>query len=52
MGLYKHGNFADVSQTPEEVNLLNDFGGMLVAGGSEVTLVPEIQRHRFRKNFW
>ncbi|KAL5483425.1 hypothetical protein ACEPAI_8656 [Sanghuangporus weigelae] len=52
MGLYKHGNFTDVSQTPEEIELLNDFGGMLIAGGSEITLVPEIQRHRFRKNFW
>ncbi|KAL5504887.1 hypothetical protein ACEPAH_7550 [Sanghuangporus vaninii] len=52
MGLYKHGNFTDVSQTPEEIELLNDFGGMLIAGGSEVTLVPEIQRYRFRKNFW
>ncbi|OCB89458.1 6-phosphogluconate dehydrogenase C-terminal domain-like protein [Sanghuangporus baumii] len=52
MGLYKHGNFTNVSQTPEEIELLNDFGGMLIAGGSEVTLVPEIQRHRFRKNFW
>lgn len=52
MGLYKPGNYTDESQTLEEVELLNDIGGMLTAGGTEVTLVPEIQSHRFRKNFW
>lgn len=52
MGLYKPGNYTDKSQTLEEVELLDDIGGMLTAGGTEVTLVPEIQSHRFRKNFW
>ena len=41
-----------MSQTDEEIALLEDIGGMLKDGGSDVTLVPEIQRHRFKKNFW
>ncbi|THH07907.1 hypothetical protein EW145_g3063 [Phellinidium pouzarii] len=52
VGLYKPGNYTDESQTTEEVALLEDVGKMLKAGGSEVMLVPEIQRHRFKKNFW
>ncbi|KAI5117609.1 hypothetical protein M0805_006722 [Coniferiporia weirii] len=52
IGLYKPGNYTDESQTPEEVSLLEDIGSLLKAGGSDITLVPEIQRHRFKKNFW
>lgn len=51
-GLYKPGNYVDTSQSDEEVALLKDIGGLLKDGGSDVTLVPEIQRSRFKKNFW
>ena len=38
--------------TPEEQSTLESIGGLLTAGGSEVTIVPEIQRQKFAKNFW
>ena len=38
--------------TSEEQGILNDIGGILSTGGSEVTIVPEIQRQKFAKNFW
>ncbi|KAH9942051.1 ketopantoate reductase PanE/ApbA C terminal-domain-containing protein [Amylocystis lapponica] len=59
-----HGGFDRVSlgvcrpsatvteNTPEEAALLEDFARMLVAGGSEATVVPEIQRLKYAKNFW
>lgn len=52
IGLYKPGNYSDTSQSPEEIQLLEDRGGMLEAGGSTVTLAPEIQRLKYTKNFW
>ena len=52
MGLYKPGNYSDTSQTTEEKELLEDFGGMLEKGGSTITLAPEIQRLKYTKNFW
>lgn len=51
-GLYKPGNYTSEEQTDEEKALLNDFARMLKTGGSEVLAVPEIQRYRYRKNFW
>jgi len=38
--------------TPEEAALLEDIGGILELGGSTVSIVPEVQRRRFEKNFW
>lgn len=38
--------------TPEESGLLRGFGIMLEAGGTTLTIVPEIQRMKFAKNFW
>lgn len=38
--------------TPEESTLLQDFGSILEAGGTTLTIVPEIQRMKFTKNFW
>ncbi|KAI0364569.1 6-phosphogluconate dehydrogenase C-terminal domain-like protein [Pilatotrama ljubarskyi] len=35
-----------------EAALLADFAGMLAAGGTDVTVVPEIQRVKFAKNMW
>jgi 2-dehydropantoate 2-reductase len=37
---------------PEESVLLQDFGSILEAGGTTVTIVPEIQRMKFEKNIW
>ena len=38
--------------TPEESELLQDFGSILEAGGTTLTIVPEIQRMKFAKNIW
>lgn len=51
MGIYRPTSTA-TANTPAEAALLADFGDMLSAGGAEVTIVPEIQRVKFAKNFW
>lgn len=51
MGVYRPTT-TNASNTPAEEALLKEFGDMLSAGGSEVTIFPEIQRIKFSKNFW
>ncbi|TCD70348.1 hypothetical protein EIP91_003700 [Steccherinum ochraceum] len=60
----EHGDFDQVSlgiyrteanvmvNSAEEEEILNDFGKILSAGGTQVTVVPEIQRVKFAKNAW
>lgn len=36
----------------EETALLQDLGVILSTGGTTLTIVPEIQRIKFQKNFW
>ncbi len=50
--MYRYRDFTTMVNTPEEDTILRDIGGILEKGGSQVTLVPEIQRLRFSKNFW
>ncbi|KAG7451683.1 6-phosphogluconate dehydrogenase C-terminal domain-like protein [Guyanagaster necrorhizus] len=52
LGMYRYRDFTTIVNTPEEDSILRDIGGMLEKGGSTVTLVSEIQRLRFAKNFW
>ncbi|EGO01027.1 hypothetical protein SERLA73DRAFT_105546 [Serpula lacrymans var. lacrymans S7.3] len=52
LGVYRHGDHLITTNSPQEAELLNDFGAMLEAGGTELTIVPEIQRVKFTKNFW
>ncbi|KAJ2922390.1 hypothetical protein H1R20_g14704, partial [Candolleomyces eurysporus] len=51
LGIYREDRTA-IQNTPLEQSILEDIGGILTAGGSEVTIVPEIQRQKFAKNFW
>ena len=51
MGIYRPTT-TNTSNTPAEEAVLEEFGGMLSAGGSDVTIFPEIQRIKFSKNFW
>ena len=44
--------FTTTTNTPAEQALLDDLANMLLKGGSTVTVVPEIQRKKFAKNFW
>ena len=52
LGKYRYNDKTTTQNNPEEVALLKDLGGILEAGGSTVTIVPEIQRAKFAKNFW
>jgi len=52
IGIYRHGDHLTTSNTEEESGTLCGFGDMLEAGGTNVTVVPEIQRYRFAKTFW
>jgi len=52
LGIYRHNDNATTINTPEQAVLLEDFAGMLEAGGSTVEVVGEIQRVKFRKNIW
>ncbi|KAI0324211.1 6-phosphogluconate dehydrogenase C-terminal domain-like protein [Cubamyces sp. BRFM 1775] len=61
MGIYRPstqpGNSSTTSPPatdaqPEPAPHLAEFARMLSAGGSDVTLVPEIQRVKFTKNLW
>ncbi|KAI0794757.1 6-phosphogluconate dehydrogenase C-terminal domain-like protein [Fomes fomentarius] len=51
MGIYRPSP-TPVQNTPTESEILNDFASLLSTGGSEVTIVPEIQRVKFAKNLW
>ncbi|KAL1760776.1 ketopantoate reductase PanE/ApbA-domain-containing protein [Schizophyllum commune] len=52
LGIYRHNDFTTTTNTPAEQALLDDLANMLLKGGSTVTVVPEIQRKKFAKNFW
>lgn len=50
--MYRYRDYTTTINSPAEEALLQDIGGIFKAGGSEVTLVTEIQRRKFSKNFW
>ncbi|KAI0693383.1 ketopantoate reductase PanE/ApbA C terminal-domain-containing protein [Cerioporus squamosus] len=52
MGIYRRTNVAAAENTPAEAALLEELAALLREGGSEVTVVPEIQRVKFAKNMW
>ncbi|KAI0693385.1 ketopantoate reductase PanE/ApbA C terminal-domain-containing protein [Cerioporus squamosus] len=52
MGLYRPPNFTANENTPAEDALLDGLAFMLREGGSQVTIVPDIQRVKFAKNMW
>lgn len=50
--MYRFDDFTTEQNSPGEAAILEDIGSILTAGGGEVTIVPEIQRKKFAKNFW
>ncbi|KAF9476059.1 6-phosphogluconate dehydrogenase C-terminal domain-like protein [Pholiota conissans] len=52
IGVYRSNDYTTTQNSPEEAGLLKDFGTLLETGGSTITIVPEIQRMKFNKNFW
>ena len=51
MGIFRPSP-APVQNTASESALLDDFASLLAAGGSETSVVHEIQRVKFAKNMW
>ncbi|PFH51129.1 hypothetical protein AMATHDRAFT_143312 [Amanita thiersii Skay4041] len=52
MGIYRDGDMKLTENSPKETAILEEFKGVLSAGGSEVTIVPQIQWTKYAKNFW
>ncbi|KAF9444195.1 6-phosphogluconate dehydrogenase C-terminal domain-like protein [Macrolepiota fuliginosa MF-IS2] len=52
LGIYRHQDYITAKNTPAEAELLQDIGNILKTGGTTVTIAPEIQRIKFKKNFW
>ncbi|KAH9474630.1 putative transporter [Psilocybe cubensis] len=52
LGVYRHEDRTTTTNTAEEAALLDGIGHILEAGGSTISVVPEIQRVKFKKNFW
>jgi hypothetical protein len=50
--MYRYNDFTTEKNSPREAAILEDLGSILEAGGSTITIVPEIQRKKFSKNFW
>lgn len=52
IGMYRPVYPPNVTNTPEETAILRDFANLLEASDSEVLVLDEIQRVKFRKNIW
>jgi 2-dehydropantoate 2-reductase len=50
IGMYRPNDYTTTVNTPREVRILEKVTSILVAGGSETTYVPEVQRVKFIKN--
>ncbi|KAK1228492.1 hypothetical protein PQX77_008471 [Marasmius sp. AFHP31] len=50
IGVFRPGVFNITHASEEEANVLNDLEAILEAGGTSVTVVPEIQRRKLEKN--
>ncbi|KAF9467173.1 6-phosphogluconate dehydrogenase [Collybia nuda] len=52
LGMYRYNDFTTKVNTPDEAAIAEDVGGILRAGGSTITIVPDIHRMKYTKNFW
>ena len=52
LGVYRLDDYTTTTNSESEQALLDGFAGMLEDGGLTVTVVPEIQRVKYAKNFW
>lgn len=50
--MYRHNDFTTTVNTPRETAILDGIASILSKGGSTVSVVTEIQRKKFSKNFW
>lgn len=51
-GIYRPDRQLDTTYQSGDQELLADFGDLLLAGGSEIKIVPDIQREKYKKNIW
>jgi len=51
-GIYRPSFSPDVKNTPEELTILQEFTSLFEGTTSLVTIMDEVQRVKFRKNFW
>lgn len=51
-GFYRPSYSPDVKNSPEEAAILEDFKKLFEGSTSSLTLLDEVQRVKFRKNFW
>ncbi|KAG9226741.1 hypothetical protein CCMSSC00406_0008441 [Pleurotus cornucopiae] len=52
LGIHRHEDNTTSANSADETALLQDLGSIFQRGGSAITIVPEIQRVKFAKNFW
>jgi len=52
LGMYRLDDMATLENTAEEASILGEVREMLSAGGTDTTIVPQIQWAKFQKNFW
>ncbi|KZT22266.1 6-phosphogluconate dehydrogenase C-terminal domain-like protein [Neolentinus lepideus HHB14362 ss-1] len=52
LGIYRPSDFTAASNTTSEQATLDDFASIIIAGGGLASVVPEVRRIKFQKNFW
>ncbi|KAJ4489961.1 hypothetical protein J3R30DRAFT_3678482 [Lentinula aciculospora] len=52
LGIYRYNDYTTTTNSLEESDILEGIASILAKGGSTVSVVPEIQRSKFSKNFW
>ncbi|VDB96673.1 unnamed protein product [Peniophora sp. CBMAI 1063] len=52
LGVYRYDDYTSATNSPQETSILEPFASMITEGGSSATIVPDIQRVKFNKNFW
>ena len=52
LGVYRYDDYTTATNSPQESSILEPFASLIISGGSSATVVPDIQRVKFNKNFW
>lgn len=52
IGMYRPSYSPNVTNTPEEAEVLQGFADFLESSDSPVSVFDEVQRIKFKKNFW
>lgn len=52
LGIYRHNDYTTTVNSDSELRILDGVKNLLVKGGSNASVVPEIQRQKFHKNMY